>query len=62
MYVMLNNSYVKGLKLVLKSVNHLVFDGNGFKYEDVQNENVVTTLKRYGSEYNPFKAENSLRG
>lgn len=38
------------LKLVLKSINHIVFDGKGFAYEDVKNEDVVTTLKRYGSE------------
>lgn len=56
------NSYVNGLKLVLKSVNHLVFDGKGFKYEDVQNENVVDVLKRYGSEYIPSQTNNSLRG
>lgn len=58
---MLNN-YVNGLKLVLKSVNHLVFDGVGFKYEDVQNENVVDVLKRYGSEQVTLQTGNSLRG
>lgn len=56
------NSYVNGLKLVLKSVNHLVFDGVGFKYEDVQNENVVDVLRRYGSEQVTFQNGNSLRG
>lgn len=36
----------KGLKIVLKSINHIVFDGVGFSYEDVKDSDVIEVLKR----------------